>query len=54
MRDWIRVTISMDVKINKQLKEKQHQLMLNNDNVSFSRLVNLVLERGLSSDVADI
>lgn len=46
-RDWTRVTIAMDVELNKRLKEKQYQLMKENNNISFSRLVNCILEEGL-------
>lgn len=47
MRDWTRVTIAMDIGINKKLKEKQYQLMMEKNNISFSGLVNMVLEEGL-------
>lgn len=46
-RVWTRVTIAMDVELNKRLKEKQYQLMKENNNISFSRLVNHILEEGL-------
>ncbi len=46
-RDWTRVTIAMNIELNKRLKEKQYQLMKENNNVSFSRLVNHILEEGL-------
>ncbi|HWP78460.1 MAG TPA: hypothetical protein VNL34_02265 [Candidatus Nitrosotenuis sp.] len=46
-RDWTRVTIAMNIELNKRLKEKQYQMMKENNNVSFSRLVNHVLEEGL-------
>lgn len=47
IRDWTRVTIAMDIELNKRLKEKQYELMMKNNNISFSKLVNHVLEEGL-------
>ncbi|HWP78425.1 MAG: hypothetical protein AB1299_00045 [Thermoproteota archaeon] len=46
-RDWTRVTISMNIELNKRLKEKQYEMMKENTNVSFSKLINHVLEEGL-------
>ncbi|MEW6044245.1 MAG: hypothetical protein AB1608_08275 [Thermoproteota archaeon] len=46
-RDWTRVTIAMNIDLNKRLKEKQYQMMKENANVSFSKLINHVLEEGL-------
>ncbi|MEM2785328.1 MAG: hypothetical protein QXW37_01795 [Candidatus Nitrosotenuis sp.] len=46
-RDWTRVTISMNIELNKRLKEKQYEMMKENANVSFSKLINHVLEEGL-------
>jgi hypothetical protein len=46
-RDWRRVTIAMSLDLNRKLKEKQYQMMKENNNISFSRLVNHVLEEGL-------
>lgn len=46
-RDWRRVTIAMNIDLNRRLKEKQHEMMKENNNISFSRLVNHVLEEGL-------
>ncbi len=47
MRDWTRVTIAMNIELNKRLKEKQYQMMKNHNNISFSGLVNHILEEGL-------
>lgn len=47
IRDWTRVTIAMDIELNKRLKEKQYELMMKNNNISFSKLVNHILEEGL-------
>jgi hypothetical protein len=47
IRDWTRVTIAMDIELNRRLKEKQYELMMKNNNISFSKLVNHVLEEGL-------
>jgi hypothetical protein len=41
------VTIAMSLDLNRKLKEKQYQMMKENNNISFSRLVNHVLEEGL-------
>jgi hypothetical protein len=49
-RDWRRVTITMNIDLNRRLKEKQHQMMKENNNISFSRLVNHVLEEGLKHE----
>lgn len=46
-RDWTRVTIAMNIDLNKRLKEKQYQMMKEHNNVSFSALVNQVLIEGL-------
>jgi len=46
-RDWRRVTIAVNLDLNRKLKEKQYQMMKENNNISFSRLVNHVLEEGL-------
>lgn len=46
-RDWTRVTISMNIELNKRLKEKQYEIMKENTNVSFSKLINHILEEGL-------
>lgn len=37
----------MNLDLNRKLKEKQYQMMKENNNISFSRLVNHVLEEGL-------
>jgi uncharacterized protein (DUF1778 family) len=47
LRDWTRFTISMNIDLNKRIKEKQYQMMKENANVSFSKLNNHVLEEGL-------
>lgn len=47
IRDWTRVTIAMNIELNKRLKEKQYQMMKEHNNISFSGLVNQVLEAGL-------
>jgi len=46
-RDWTRVTIAMNIDLNRRLKEKQYQLMKEHNNISFSGLVNQILEEGL-------
>ena len=40
-------TIAMNIDLNKRLKEKQYQMMKEHNNISFSGLVNQVLEEGL-------
>lgn len=47
MRDWTRVTIAMNIELNKRLKEKQYQMMKEQSNISFSGLVNQILKAGL-------
>jgi len=37
----------MNIDLNKRLKEKQYQLMKERNNISFSGLVNQILEEGL-------
>jgi hypothetical protein len=49
MRDWIRVTIAMDIDLNRRLKERQYELMKENNNISFSKLVNQILNEGLKN-----
>jgi hypothetical protein len=46
-RDWTRVTIAMNIDLNKRLKEKQYQMMKEHNHISFSALVNQVLNEGL-------
>ena len=47
MRDWTRVTIAMDIDLNRRLKEIQYEMMKKKNNTSFSKLVNQILEEGL-------
>ena len=51
MRDWTRVTIAMNIELNRRLKEKQYQMMKEQNNISFSGLVNQILEEGLKHTV---
>jgi hypothetical protein len=41
------VTIAMNIDLNRRLKERQYQMMKEHNNISFSALVNQILDEGL-------